>query len=76
MNSDADHNTIYGNRIGTNAAGAAASPNEIGIVVVQGSHHNTFGGAAAGQGNLISGNTEDGIEIDGGSDNNIIASST
>jgi CSLREA domain-containing protein len=53
---------VTGNRIGTNAAGDAAIPNEVGLDV-RGANH-TIGGDGPGQGNLISGNTK-GIWIQG-----------
>jgi hypothetical protein len=52
-------NTIQGNRIGTDAAGAAALPNMFGINVGAGA--NTIGGTTAGAGNVISGNSETGV---------------
>ena len=55
---------VKGNFIGTNAAGTAALGNsEDGILV--NSSSDTIGGTTAGAGNLISGNTEDGVEIGG-----------
>jgi CSLREA domain-containing protein len=47
---------ITGNRIGTNAAGNTAVPNEVGLDV-RGTNH-TIGGERPGEGNLISGNTK------------------
>jgi Tol biopolymer transport system component len=52
--------TIQGNRIGTNAAGVAAVPNDTGIRS-QPSGSATVGGAAAGEGNLIAGSTTYGV---------------
>jgi hypothetical protein len=52
--------TIQGNFIGTNAAGTAAVPNDVGISVYQAS--GTIGGSTAGARNVISGNTQ-GINI-------------
>src|SRR5262249_17799157 len=57
-------NTIQGNRIGTDAAGAVALPNVIGILVGAGA--NTIGGATAGAGNVISGNSTSGILLSSG----------
>ncbi len=57
-------NLIQGNRIGTNAAGTAAIANGIGIDA-QSSGQNSIGGAGAGEGNLISGNTFYGIQLSG-----------
>jgi parallel beta-helix repeat protein len=53
---------VSGNRIGTNVAGDAAIPNEVGLDV-RGTNH-TIGGDGPGQGNLISGNIK-GIWIQG-----------
>jgi CSLREA domain-containing protein len=53
--------TVQGNYIGTNAAGNAAIPNVVGIVA--GGQNQTIGGTAAGAGNVISGNEDDGIYV-------------
>lgn len=53
--------TIQGNRIGTTAAGDAALGNEIGVLVT--AQGTTVGGAAAGAGNVISGNRGGGLGI-------------
>ncbi len=53
---------VQGNFIGTDTAGASARPNNGGIGFNVGSG-TIIGGAAAGAGNLISGNTGDGISI-------------
>jgi titin len=58
---------LQGNRIGTNAAGTAALPNAVGVLVRTGSGGNTVGGTAAGAGNVISGNTGAGIDVQNGS---------
>jgi uncharacterized repeat protein (TIGR01451 family) len=54
---------IQGNRIGTNLAGTAALGNTNDGVRIFGSSSNTIGGTTAGAGNLISGNSGDGIAI-------------
>ena len=59
---------ITGNLIGTNRAGTAAIPNGVGITTGEngfGANVSliTIGGISAGDGNLISGNTHDGIDI-------------
>ena len=68
----ANANVVQGNFIGTNAAGSAALANGLGGVEVSGGASNTIGGStgtigtlgtAAFAGNLISGNTGDGVEI-------------
>jgi hypothetical protein len=67
-------NTIQGNRIGTDPSGAAAAPNGIGILINGDASHNVIGGSALGAGNLISGNTDDGILLDSG--DNTVAGNT
>jgi len=57
--------TITGNLIGTNAAGTAALPNSNDGVDLVGSSFNTIGGTTPGMGNVISGNTADGLEMSG-----------
>jgi len=59
--------TILGNFIGTNAAGTAPLPNQDGIEI-QGGPNVTVGGAVPGAGNLISGNSEYGIAVNGSND--------
>ncbi|NND28110.1 MAG: CSLREA domain-containing protein [Myxococcales bacterium] len=54
---------VQGNYIGTNAAGDAAVPNEMGVPVY--SPENTIGGTEAGAGNLISGNQANGVNFYG-----------
>lgn len=52
---------IYGNRIGTDATGTTAIPNVVGVDL-----HNvgsTVGGTGAGEGNLISGNSDSGVRV-------------
>lgn len=68
----AANNVIQGNRIGTNASGTAAIPNQEDGIEVNGGQNNTIGGAAAGAGNLISGNGSDGIELERTSSGNIV----
>jgi hypothetical protein len=64
----ADH-TIQGNRIGTNAAGTAALPNQSGISTRAGT--TLIGGTTPGARNLISGNGLFGITGDAFDDNDI-----
>ena len=56
-------NLVQGNRIGTDVSGQSAIPNGQSGVVIIGSKSNVVGGSAAGAGNLISGNTRDGVDI-------------
>ncbi|HFE48461.1 MAG TPA: hypothetical protein ENJ21_04015, partial [Chromatiaceae bacterium] len=60
----ATDNIIQGNKIGTNLAGDAALPNgNSGIIVLAGASNNLIGGAASGEGNLLSGNGWGGVEF-------------
>jgi CSLREA domain-containing protein len=68
-------NTIAGNRIGTNAAGDTAMPNDIGIQLID-AESNTIGSDGDGvsdtlERNIISGNTHAGIEMQS-SDGNFV----
>ncbi len=55
---------IQGNKIGTNLAGDAAIPNGDGVDIL--GDGNLLGGSNRGEGNLISGNTQDGVEVEDG----------
>jgi hypothetical protein len=57
--------TVQGNKIGTDITGAAAIPN-LGAGITSNGSAVTIGGTTSGAGNLISGNTGDGIAIPGG----------
>src|SRR5262249_34049963 len=60
-------NLVQGNLIGTNSGGTAAIANATdGVLITNGATFNTLGGGTTGAGNLISGNTEFGVEISGG----------
>ncbi len=61
----ASGNTIAGNYIGTNVAGTSAMPNSFGIQIFDGSDANVIGGALAGERNVISGNGNYGLYLDG-----------
>ena len=66
-------NSIKGNYIGLNAAGNAALPNLIGIMMLTGeNNNNSIGGTSINSKNVISGNTSDGITIISGKNNQII----
>jgi hypothetical protein len=56
---------IQGNFIGTDATGAAALPNGIGISLHTNVSGSTIGGATAGARNVISGNTGQGVGVSG-----------
>ncbi len=59
------NNLIQGNYIGTDVNGTADLGNSLNGVMVQATA-NTIGGAAAGAGNLISGNDKNGVQLQGG----------
>jgi titin len=59
----AGNNLIAGNYIGTDVTGTAAVPNRIGVY---NSLLSTIGGTESGAGNLISGNTGDGVQLGNG----------
>lgn len=61
-----DHNLVQGNIVGANEAGTAAIPNgQMGIFINQGAHDNLVGGLAPGDGNVIRGNGQQGVSVDG-----------
>ena len=67
---DAAFNVVEGNDIGTDVTGTIALGNAgYGIELTGGVHDNTIGGTTAGAGNLIAGNTNNGIYISGSSAN-------
>jgi hypothetical protein len=68
----AAHFQVVGNYIGTDITGALPRGNGTGVTLDRGANNNQIGGAAAGAGNLISGNTNDGINIVG-ADYNLVA---
>ncbi len=70
---DGDNNTIEGNLIGTNASGSSAVPNvHRGISLSANSLNNHIGGAAAGAGNVVSGNGGEGIVVGQAATGNVI----
>ena len=73
MDQGAANNIIIGNFIGTDATGALARPNGTGIEILSAATNNTIGGTGAGAGNVISGNSGDGIRIgDAGTSGNAV----
>ena len=63
-------NTVQGNYLGTNAAGTLARPNSDGIYAA--GINNTIGGAAAGAGNLVSGNSAAGVLLDAAANGSVV----
>ncbi len=71
-------NLVQGNLIGTNLAGNLAVANVLGGVYVHsGAKTTTIGGTASGAGNLISGNSHNGVNIsDSGTTGNVLLGNT
>jgi parallel beta-helix repeat protein len=69
---EATGNVIQGNYIGTDVAGQSAVANKLCGVHIQ-APANTVGGLTSGAGNLVSGNGQDGVWLDGaGAANNVV----
>ncbi len=67
---NATNNNIYANYVGTNVAGTAKISNtDNGILLDNASTGNNIGGAAANQGNVVSGNTHMGVKMNNSSNN-------
>ena len=67
-------NMVEGNYVGTNANGAAALANSTGVEMDTGAANNTIGGGSAAARNVISGNTNNGVQISGsGTNANVVA---
>ncbi|HEX4645055.1 MAG TPA: right-handed parallel beta-helix repeat-containing protein, partial [Verrucomicrobiae bacterium] len=62
-------NIIQGNYIGTDLTGTSALPNGMGIQIENDSPNNFIGGTNSGNGNLISGNSSQGIVLNQSSGN-------
>ncbi len=67
-------NAVEGNLIGTKAGGTSALANSTdGVLIQTNASSNTIGGTAAGAGNVISGDTTNGVEITGtGTSSNVV----
>jgi titin len=66
-------NLVQGNLIGTDATGGAALPNHLrGVGISYGASGNTVGGTAPGARNIISGNLQNGVLLDAGTDGNVV----
>ncbi len=72
----ATDNFVEGDFIGTDTTGSQPLGNEInGILFSGGASNNTVGGAAAGQGNTIAFNDEQGIDVQAGTGDSILSNS-
>ncbi len=60
-------NIVRNNYIGTNVGGDGPLPNGDNGILIDNAPLNTIGGTTSGAGNLISGNNDDGLEINGSS---------
>ncbi|MDX6385309.1 MAG: hypothetical protein QOK48_2882, partial [Blastocatellia bacterium] len=67
-----ESNSIFGNYIGANVAGSGAIPNGGSGVKIMGGLYNEVGCAFTGSGNVISGNSGEGVELTGGAGNNFV----
>ncbi len=65
LNAAANGNIVIGNFVGTNASGDAEIGNGRAGVLVKAAVNSQIGGSAAGAGNVISGNVEQGVTIEG-----------
>ena len=73
----ASGNVVQGNVIGTNKAGTAAIPNGADGIFINDAPRNTIGGTTKAAGNLVSGNSQVGIQIFGlGAQKNLIQNNT
>ncbi len=69
------NNSVSGNYIGVTPGGDAKEPNNVGIAILNGASNNLVGGVPSAYGNLIAGNTEQGVTIGGtGTDDNQVLS--
>ncbi len=67
-------NTVAGNFIGTDLTGAVALSNAIGVSIEGGASSNIIGGSASTARNVISGNSNYGLQITGtGTSSNVVA---
>jgi len=75
VNSDtATKNEIFGNYIGVSTSGEAAAPNQSGVLISGNpASYNTIGGPTAAYRNVISGNTQYGVNLGSGASNCLVA---
>ena len=69
-----DANIFRGNKVGVDATGTVALPNDVGLMLAADAKYNVIGGTSASDRNIFSGNTYAGIEVtDAGTEHNIIS---
>lgn len=61
----AQNNQVQNNYIGAASDGVTADANQYGVAIGNGASYNTIGGSTTAEGNLISGNTDDGVHLYG-----------
>jgi hypothetical protein len=66
VSAEATGNKVQGNYIGTDVTGTVPLGSAVGIAVNETTSNNTVGGTTAGARNIISGNSERGVRLDGG----------
>jgi parallel beta-helix repeat protein len=62
-------NVVKGNYIGTDVSGSSLLGNLRGVLISGGAHDNTVGGTNAGEGNLVSGSSDVGVDLWGSGTN-------
>ena len=67
---DGTDNTVAGNYVGIDVTGSLAAGTDDGILVF--GDRNTIGGSNPGDRNVVAGNADDGVSIDGGRDNTVL----
>jgi titin len=68
---NATGNTLFLNDIGLDASGNSLPNGKAGVLIEAGASGNQIGLSSAGAGNVISGNSGDGVRIDGSTGNNV-----
>ena len=69
-----DNNTVIGNYIGSDVSGSLAIGNGSGITIVDGAQLNVVGGSTPAERNVISGNSNGGVDIlFSGTDHNVVS---